>query len=189
MSFPVWPISTAATLSSVSESSGFAEPRPLRAGDVISEFACGTEELDRWLRAWARHNDAQGASRTFVSLAPGSDRVAGFYCLAAGSMARADAPGRVARNMPDPIPVVLIGRLAVDLRYAGRGLGASLLQHAVLQSVRVAQTIGMRAIVVHGKDDRAVAFYERFGFVRIPGQERALYLRVSDALATAASLS
>jgi ribosomal protein S18 acetylase RimI-like enzyme len=164
-------------------------PRALRAGDVVSDFSCGTPELDRWLRAWARHNDANAAARTFVSVATGTDRVCGFYCLAAGSLVRAEAPGRLARNMPDPIPVVLIGRLAVDLRDARRGLGGSLLQHAVVQSVRVAQTIGMRAMVVHAKDDRAVAFYERFGFTRFPSGDRTLYLRVADAQASAEALS
>lgn len=164
-------------------------PRPLKAGDIVSEFDCGSEALDRWLRAWARHNDANGASRTYVSVDSGTDRVAGFYCLAAGSLARGDAPGRLSRNMPDPIPVVLLGRLAVDRRYAGKGLGVSLLRHAVLQSARVAQAIGMRAIVVHAKDDRAAGFYERFGFVRFPGNDRVLYLRVADVEATAASLS
>lgn len=169
----------------------YESPRPLRAGDDVSEFSCGTPELDRWLRAWARHNDANGASRTFVSVASGTNRVCGFYCLSAGSLIRAEAPGRLARNMPDPIPVVLLGRLAVDARDAGNGLGSSLLQHAIVQSIRVAQTIGMRAIVVHAKDDRAVAFYERFGFTRFPSSDRTLYLRVADALAsaTAASLS
>lgn len=166
----------------------YGAPRPLKAGDIVSEFHCGSEELDRWLRAWARHNDANGASRTYVSVASGSDRVVGFYCLAAGSLSRAAAPGRLSRNMPDPIPVVLLGRLAVDRSHAGRGLGASLLQHAVIQAARVAQAIGMRAIVVHAKDDGAVAFYERFGFVRFPGNDRVLYLRVVDVEATAAAL-
>jgi len=167
----------------------YGAPRALAAGDIVSEFECGTPELDRWLRAWARHNDAQGASRTFVSVECASGRVAGFYCLAAGSLTRSEAPGRVARNMPGDIPVVLIGRLAVDRRDAGKGLGASLLQHAVLQSARVAETVGMRAIVVHAKDERAVTFYERFGFTRFSSEARTLYLRVSDVLAAAAFLS
>jgi len=164
-------------------------PRPLKAGDIVSEFDCGSEALDRWLRAWVRHNDANGASRTYVSVDSGTDRVAGFYCLAAGSLARGEAPGRLSRNMPDPIPVVLLGRLAVDRRYAGMGLGVSLLRHAVLQSARVAQAIGMRAIVVHAKDDRAASFYERFGFIRFPRNDRVLYVRVADVEVTAASLS
>jgi len=167
----------------------YCTPRPLQAGDIVSEFDSGSEDLDRWLRAWARHNDANGASRTYVSVASGSDRVAGFYCLAAGSLTRAEAPGRLSRNMPDPIPVVLLGRLAVDRSHAGRGLGASLLQHAVIQSARVAQAIGMRAIVVHAKDDSAAGFYRRFGFVPFPGNDRVLALRVADVVAAAATLS
>lgn len=170
--------------------STYRTPRPLKAGDIISEFECGHEPLDRWLRGWARHNQVSGASRTFVSVTSDTEHVAGFYCLSASSLVRAEAPGALSRNMPDPIPVVLIGRLAVDRRHAGKGLGGSLLQHAVLQSVRVAETIGMRAIIVHAKDDRAAAFYERFGFSPFPdGSTRALYLRAADAVATVADLT
>lgn len=164
-------------------------PRPLKAGDIVSEFDCGNETLDRWLRGWARHNEARGASRTFVTVTHDTQHVAGFYCLAASSLVRMDAPGALSRNMPDPIPVVLIGRLAVDRRHAGRGLGASLLAHAVRQSIRVAETIGMRAVIVHAKDDRAVAFYRRFGFTPFPdGGTRVLYLGMPEARATIGGL-
>jgi GNAT superfamily N-acetyltransferase len=165
--------------------SSYRGPRPLKAGDIASEFDCGNDDLNRWLRAWARHNEARGASRTFVTVTDDTEHVAGFYCLAASSLVRADAPGALSRNMPDPIPVVLIGRLAVDRRHAGRGLGTSLLAHAVRQSVRVAETIGMRAVIVHAKDERAVSFYERFGFSRFPdGSTRVLYLGMPDARTT-----
>ncbi|MDN4612947.1 GNAT family N-acetyltransferase [Leifsonia sp. F6_8S_P_1B] len=165
--------------------SSYHGPRSLRAGDIISEFDCGHDGLNRWLRGWARHNEARGGSRTFVSVTKDTGRVAGYYCLAASSLVRKDAPAALSRNMPDPIPVVLIGRLAVDVRHAGNGLGSSLLEHAVLQSIRVADTIGMRAIIVHAKDDRAVGFYERFGFTPFPdGSTRVLYLRASDAVRT-----
>ncbi len=168
----------------------YHRPRALSAGDVVSEFDCGIGALDRWLRGWARHNEAAGGSRTFVSVAEGTDRVAGFYCLSASSIVRADAPGPLSRRMRDPIPVALLGRLAVDRRDAGTGLGGSLLQDAVLRAIQASETLGMRALIVNAKDDDVVPFYERFGFRRFPdGSERVLYLTIADALKTAASLT
>lgn len=168
----------------------YLRPRPIAAGDIASEFASGVEALDRWLRALARHNEASGGSRTYVSVTADTNRIAGYYCLSASSIHRADAPGPLARNMPDPIPVALLGRLAVDQRDSGQGLGVSLLQHAVLQAVRASETLGLRALIVHAVDERAVSFYERYGFTRFPdGSTRVLYLRVVDALQTAAAIS
>lgn len=168
----------------------FHRPRPLAAADIVSEFDCGIEVLDRWLKGWARHNEAAGGSRTFVSVAAGTDRVAGYYCLSASSIVRGEAPGSLARRMPDPIPVALLGRLAVDRRDAGVGLGASLLQDAVARAIQASDTLGMRALIVNAKDDDVVPFYERFGFRRFPdGSERILYLTIADALRTAADLT
>ena len=168
----------------------YHRPRPLAVGDVVSEFDCGIEVLDRWLRGWARHNEAAGGSRTYVSVATGTDRVAGYYCLSASSIVRSEAPGAVARSMPDPIPVALLGRLAVDRRDAGAGLGASLLQDAVRRAIQASETLGMRALIVNAKDDDVVPFYERFGFRRFPdGSERILFLKIADALKTAAALT
>lgn len=111
-------------------------------------------------------------------------RVAGYYCLSASSLVREDAPQRLAHRAPDPIPVVLIGRLAIDQEFTGLGLGTALLQHAVLQAISAAEIIGMRAILVHALTDDVIPFYERFGFERFPGSSRALYLLVSDARVT-----
>ncbi|WP_426625489.1 GNAT family N-acetyltransferase [Leifsonia sp. McL0607] len=168
----------------------YHRPRPLAAGDVVSELDCGIEVLDRWLRGWARHNEATGGSRTFVSVAADTDRVAGYYCLSASSIVRGEAPGSVARRMPDLIPAALLSRFAVDRRDAGAGLGASLLQDAVSRAIQASETLGMRALIVNAKDDDVVPFYERFGFRRFPGgSERILYLKIADALKTAATLT
>jgi GNAT superfamily N-acetyltransferase len=161
----------------------FRTPRPLATGDVLSEFRCGVEALDSWLRGYARNNDRSGGSRTMVSVTT-EGRVAGYYCLSASSLVREEAPQQLARRAPDPIPVVLIGRLAVDQDFAGHGLGTALLQHAVLQAISAAEIIGMRAILVHALTDEVIPFYERFGFERFPGSSRALYLLASDARAT-----
>lgn len=159
-------------------------PRPLGAGDGLSGFACGEPSLDQWLRERAQRNEVSGASRTFVSVDVDTGAVVGYYCLSASAIALRDATGALKRNMPDPIPVVLIGRLAVDSRFGGLGLGASLLHDAVLKAIDVSRTIGTRAILVHALSDGARSFYEKFGFVAVPHNQKTMYLLASDAEAT-----
>jgi GNAT superfamily N-acetyltransferase len=137
-------------------------PSPLAAEHELEEFNSGTPPLDEWLKRRARQNEASGASRTYV-IAEGR-RVVGYYGLAAGSVLHEVATSRVRRNMPDPVPVALLGRLAVDRQWQGRGLGAALLRDAVLRVVGAAGTIGVRALLVHAISDEAKAFYERWGF-------------------------
>ncbi|WP_170224080.1 GNAT family N-acetyltransferase [Microbacterium oxydans] len=163
----------------------FLTPRPLAAGDRLSEFRCGEESLDIWLRGRARSNEKRGASRTMVS-ATREGRVAGYYCLSSSAIDRAGGPPPLAAGMPASIPIVLLGRLAVDLEYAGRGLGSSLLQHATMRALEAAEAIGVRAILVHAINDEIVPFYERFGFTTFPEARRTLFLPVKDARATLA---
>lgn len=137
-------------------------PAPLAADHEIEQFNSGTPPLDEWLKRKARQNEAGGASRTYV-IAEGR-RVIGYYSLAAGSVLHAAATGRVRRNMPDPVPAALLGRLAVDRGWQGRGLGSALLRDAVLRVVGAAGTIGVRALLVHAISVEAKAFYERQGF-------------------------
>lgn len=118
-----------------------------------------------------------------VSVTSGG-RVAGYYCLSASALARDEAPQALGSHMPDPIPIVLLGRLAVDRDFAGQGLGASLLQHATVRALDAAESIGIRAMLVHALTDSVVPFYERFGFERFPGQSRTLFLLTADARAT-----
>lgn len=161
----------------------FLRPRPLVAGDRVSDFHCGEEALDSWLRGRARSNERSGASRTMVSTTR-DGRVAGYYCLSSSSVVRDAVPTELSRQQPDPIPVVLLGRLAVDEEFAGRGLGVSLLQHATSRAIEAAEAIGIRAILVHAMTEEVVPFYERFGFTRFPGQDRTLYLLLADARKT-----
>lgn len=163
----------------------FRSPRPLLPTDDTSAFDCGTQSLSEWLRTCALKNETTGASRTFVSIDSETDRVAGYYCLSASSLLLEDAPGSVRRNMPDPIPVILIGRLAVDQRFKGHGLGVSLLQHAVLKGLEASRIIGARAFIVDAIDDAAESFYRKFGFALMPpASKRAMYLLMKDAEAT-----
>ena len=168
----------------------FRSPRALRADDRFSSFDCGEPSLNEWLRSRALKNEATGASRTFVSVDGESGEVAGYYCLSAGSLALDEVPGRVKRNMPSPIPIILIGRLSVDTRYSGRGLGTSLLQHAVLKGVEASRAVGARAFIVDVLNDDAERFYRTYGFEPMPpAARRAMYLLVSDAEATIADLA
>jgi len=124
-------------------------------------------------------NEVSGASRTYVVCA--ERRVAGFYSLAVGALAHEHAPGRVRRNMPDPIPVVILGRLAVDKRYQGLGIGKSLLLDAILRTLQAAELAGIRALLVHAISANAKRFYEANGFVASPIDPMTLVLRLVDA--------
>ncbi len=155
------------------------------AGDIVSEFRCGEESLEVWLRGRARSNERSGASRTMVSVTR-DGRVAGYYCLSASSLVREEGPPALAAGMPSSIPVVLLGRLAVDNAFQAQGLGYSLLQHATARALEAAETIGIHAMLVHAINDDVVPFYERFGFTAFPDQQRTLYLLTKDARATLA---
>jgi hypothetical protein len=134
-------------------------PEPIHAGHDLNGFDCGEAPLNDWLRRRAIRNEEAGASRTYVSCADPGNRVVGYYCLAAGAVARSSAPGRVQRNMPEPIPVMVLGRLAVDRRHRGPGLGRGLLKDAVLRTLQAAEIIGIRAILVHAVSQTAREFY------------------------------
>jgi GNAT superfamily N-acetyltransferase len=144
----------------------------------LDAFDCGVAELDAWLKTRARPNEASGASRTFVSTI--ERRVAGYYSLAATSILHRGATGKVRRNMPDPIPAVLIGRLALDRALQGKGHGGDLLQDAVLRVAGAAATIGVRAILVHAMSDSAKRFYEAFGFRASPLEPMTLMVTVEE---------
>jgi predicted N-acetyltransferase YhbS len=146
--------------------------------------------LNEWLRSRALRNETTGASRTFVTVEAESGEVAGYYCLSASSLVLDAAPGRVKRNMPSPIPIILIGRLAVDTRFKGHGLGASLLQDAVLKGIEAARIVGARAFIVDALNEEVERFYRKFGFEPMPpAARRALYLLVVDAEATVRQIS
>lgn len=161
---------------------------PLRAPERLgvdhdtSAFACGEATLDDWLRRRALQNQASGASRTYV-LCAGPTRVVGYYALAAGGVAHVSAPGRVKRNVPDPIPVMILGRLAVGQTQQGRGLGAALLRDALLRVLQAADIVGIRAILVHAISEQARQFYEGHGFVSSPIDTTTLMVTLADAAA------
>lgn len=153
-------------------------PEPLRADHEAGAFSCGHPSLDLWLRKRALANHTSGASRTFVACAEG--RVVGYYALAASAVAVEAASGRLRRNMPDPIPVVVLGRLAIDRAFQGRGLGRGLMRDAALRVASAADTIGIRGLLVHAMDESARAFYERLGFDPSPLDPMTLMITLGD---------
>lgn len=162
----------------IGEGSGsLSAPEPIAGHHEIEAFDSGEPDLDSWLRKRALTNERERASRTFVVCS--RNVVVGYYCLAAGSVSHAEAPGSVRRNMPQPIPAIVLGRLAVDRRWGGKGIGAGLLKDAVLRSVHVSQELGARALLVHAISECAREFYLKFGFVESPINRMTLMLNLS----------
>jgi len=154
-------------------------PEHLTPTHDLSAFDSGVPELDEWLRRRALANEQTGASRTYVVCAGG--RVVGYYALASGGVAQVAATGRVRRNMPDPVPVMVLGRLAVHRAYQGRGIGRGLLRDAVLRTLQAADIGGIRAILVHAVSEDAKRFYESCGFAVSPVDPMTLMITVGDA--------
>lgn len=152
-------------------------PAPLAAQHQLGSFACGEPVLDHWLQRRALANQGSGASRTFV-VTDEALNVMGYYALAAGAVAHDNASRNIRQNMPDPIPVMVLARLAVDLRAQGLQLGAALLQDALQRSMQVAQHTGVRALLVHALNDKARAFYEHYGFRASPVNAMTLMMRL-----------
>jgi GNAT superfamily N-acetyltransferase len=159
----------------------FERPVSIAATHGLADFSCGNDDLDAWLASIALKAEGNSA-RTYVVCRGG--KVVGYYCLATGAVARGNAPGRVRRNAPDPVPVLVIGRLAVDRSCQGQGLGAGMLQDAFRRSLQAARIVGCRAVLVHAIDAEAVAFYARYGFVEFPGGSRTMFLPL-DTIAQA----
>ena len=153
-------------------------PRPIGSHHQIGDFASGIVSLDEWLKRRALANQATSAARTFVVCE--ADRVVAYFALASGAVNVAAAPGRFRRNMPDPIPVVVLARLAVDRAYQGQGLGRAMVRDAAKRVVHAADTIGIRGIIVHAISDDAKAFYLALGFEPSPIEPMTLMVTLAD---------
>jgi GNAT superfamily N-acetyltransferase len=161
------------------EASQLGAPVHLTTAHDVSAFDSGVPELDDWLKKRALANETTGASRTYVVCAGG--RVVAYYALATGSVAHVHASGHIRRNMPDPVPVMILGRLAVDRAWQGRDLGRSLLRDAVLRTLQAAKIGGIRAILVHATSEEAKRFYQRHGFGVSPVDPLTLMITVAEA--------
>lgn len=156
-------------------------PVPLAAGHDLSTFDCGEPALNDWLQQRALKNESR-FSRTYVVCA--GNRVIAYFCISAGAVERAAAPGKIRRNAPDTIPVSVIGRLAVSRDHAGKGLGADILADALRRIAVASQSIGIGAVLVHAKDDAAKRFYMRCAeFIEYPADSRTLFLPIETVVA------
>ena len=155
-------------------------PAPLADAHVVDNFVSGVAPLDDWLKRRARANQVAGASRTYVVAMEAGD-IVGYYALASGGLAQTEAPGALRRNMPDPIPMAILGRLAVHRDHQRRGLGVALLQDAVLRVRQAAMILGIRGILVHAISEEAKTFYLHHGFVAGDGSPTTLILSLVPA--------
>lgn len=154
----------------------FTPPSPITVDRELANFDSGESSLNEWLKKRAFKNHMTGASRCFV-LCSGVD-VIGYYSLSAGAISHEAAPKGMRRNMPNPLPILLLGRLAVDKRYHNRGIGQALLRDAMLRAVNVAGNAGVFAILVHALSDKAKQFYLSRGFVESPLQPMTLFMTI-----------
>lgn len=164
---------------------GVNPPTLLSDAHDCSAFTSGEPTLDDWLRDRAREGHQRGSARTYVA-ADEQGRVVGYYALSAGSVLRRNVPGNVRRNMPDAIPVIVLGRLAVHQQQQGTGLGSALLKDAMLRALGASREIGVAALMVHALNDDLRAFYQRFGFVEFPTDSLTFFLPMRT-IATALS--
>ncbi len=153
-------------------------PAPIDSVYSTDNFDCGIPSLNQWLSRQALKNEASGASRTFVVC--NEKEVVGYYALATGSVMRQQTPGKIKWKMPEPIPVMVLGRLAVDRGWQGSGLGSGLLRDALLRTYTVSKQVGVRALLVHALSGDAKIFYMRHGFMQSPMEPMTLMLNLRD---------
>lgn len=158
--------------------STYRGPELLAADHRLEGFDCGDELLNDWLRRRAVQNQGEGSSRTWV-VTYGA-RVVAYYASSTAALAREEASGRIRRNQPDPLPAMLLGRLAVDISHQGEGLAAALLKHFLIKALQVSELTGLRLVLVHAKDRRVADFYRHFGFENSPFDDQTLMLLIKD---------
>lgn len=160
-------------------------PRPLNPDDDRDHFDCGRESLNAWFRRHAWHNQDSGVTRTSVICDSESGAIAGYVGLTAAQIERTWLPKSQQRNQPDPLPAILLGQLAVDVRYQGRGVARSLMFYALTTTVRLSEQIGCFCVLTHPLDDGVRAFYSSFGFDDMPGDpSRSMAVRIRDLKAS-----
>ncbi len=155
-----------------------APPESLASHHLLTDFCCGIDALDDWLKRRALNNQTSGATRTFVTCI--DNKVIGYYALASGRISNESTIGKFRRNMPNPIPVIILARLAIDSSCQGRGLGRALFRDAGLRIDRAADTIGIRGIIVHAISAEAKNFYVALGFNESPLEPMTLMITLND---------
>lgn len=160
--------------------SGYTPVEKLSISHDVADFDCGQEALNRFIQRFALASQSAGSARTYVVCGE-SGRVVGYYSLAVGAVDHSDASARVVRGLArHPVPVMLLARLAIDREEHGRRLGTALLKDALLRTVQAAEIAGIRALLVHAKDDKARQWYQRFDFEPSPSDPFHLFLLLKD---------
>jgi predicted N-acetyltransferase YhbS len=161
---------------------GLTAPGPITVGHDVAGFDCGQDSLNEWLQKRAINNEKTGASRTFVVC--NGNVVIGYYSLAVGAVAREETTGKVRRNMPEPVPVMILGRLAVDQQWQGLHIGAGMLKDAIMRTLIAAEQAGIRALLVHALSAEAKRFYLQYGFHESPVNDMTLMITLHEARKT-----
>lgn len=160
----------------MADRAALTRPSPLQATHDLSAFFSRHQALDDWLRNTALRSEGRTA-RSYVVCA--GNTVVGYYCLATGSVVHAGAPGRLRRNAPDPVPVAIVGRLAVSRDCEGRGIGSGMLQDGLRRVLHISQSVGCAAVIVHAIDEEACAFYVKYGFTPFADGARTFFMPVA----------
>jgi len=173
-----------AVVAPIGAGSPYERPSRIAADHRLDGFDCGKAALNDWLRARALDNEGR-ASRTYV-VTTDAGIVAAYYTLATGHIVRTEVPGKYRHGLPNPVPVMVLGRLAVDRAHGGRGLGEAMLKEAMTRTLEASEIAGIRALVVHAIDDDAARFYIRYGFQLFPPESLTLFLPIETIRAAAA---
>ncbi|MGH6908209.1 MAG: GNAT family N-acetyltransferase [Aestuariivirga sp.] len=152
-----------------------SHPAPIRDEDQVAQFDCGKAPLNDWLKTQAKNSEGKSA-RTYAVTK--ETAVVGYYCLSTGAVLRAGTPGRIRHGLPDPVPILLLGRLAVDKAYNKKGIGSGLLKDAFARALQTSHIVGARCLVVHAIDEEALAFYLKFKFQPFPQGSNTLFLPI-----------
>ena len=164
----------------------YSAPVPITAEHRVEGFGCGKLKLNEWLKAHALQNEGR-TSRTYVVVAntgPQAADVVGYYTLATGGVARSEMPPKIRHNLPNPTPVMILGRLAVDERQQKNGIGPAMLKEAMQRTLEISQSAGVRALVVHAIDDEAVTFYLKYEFILFPADSQTMFLPIETLAAS-----
>ena len=164
-------------MGAVKKAAAISGPAPLAEAHQLDSFRCSKPELEVWLKQRARRNQLEGASRTFVVCV--NNEVVGYYTLSAGAVLHETVPGNIRRKMPEPIPVVVLGRLAVHSDWNAQCVGAGLLKDAVLRTAKLAEEMGIRALLCHAIDESAKEFYLHHGFIESPIEPLMVMLNIA----------
>jgi GNAT superfamily N-acetyltransferase len=163
----------------------FSTPTLITSAHDVRNFDCGNIALNEFLIKYALANTSAGIARTFVTTIESQPVVIGYFSISAGSVERENAPERVAKGTPKhPIPIALLARLAVDSKHQGQKLGEGLLKQALLKILEASKAIGLRAVLVHAKNQRAADFYAKYGFMPSPTNSLHMMLLLKDVIKT-----